>query len=138
MLILITDDRIQGDTLAMEIRNDKLDEMEESPQLDRDEAFKVIEFWESSTEVGSRGSYDLTEDGIIVLAEVTSTGDDVEMMAWYVGDVNDYVLESFPSSTLHWEIVKDEVPEPEPKQPKKFGELRSYPGMNGIPVTEGD
>lgn len=124
----ITDDRLPGEELIIEPRSEDLDDVDDGPLLSEREAFTVIEFWESSTEVAARGSYDLTEDGIIVLGEVQSVGDDIEMMAWYQGDV-DYPLAGFPCNTLHYEEVVEQ------ERPKKFSELRSYPGMNGIPVT---
>lgn len=134
MKIRIRDSKVPGEDLVL-ILDESLqdDDSAEEAVLTEEQAFQVVEFWESSDQVGARGSYDLTEDGILVLGEVETLGDDIELFAWYQGDFDGtYELSSFPCTTLEWVgILEVEVP-------KKFGELRSYPGMNGIPVTEGD
>jgi hypothetical protein len=136
--VRITDQRVAGEELTLEIEQDE--DYSDEIMLDKDQAWKVIEFWESSTEVGGRGSYDLSDDGILMLAEVASVGDEIEMMAWYITDL-DYGLDDFPSTTLEYEVVTQDSPgsvtdpEAKPERRKKFSELRSYPGMNGISMT---
>ena len=45
------------------------------------------------------------------LAEVASVGDEIEMMAWYITDL-DYGLDDFPCTTLEYEVVTQDSPGP--------------------------
>jgi hypothetical protein len=92
----ITDSTIEHRSVLIEVDSP---EDVDAPEITKDQAFFVVEFWEQSTAVGGRSSYDLTDDGIIMLAEVESAGDDIEMFAWYIEDT-DWPLASFPSTTL--------------------------------------
>lgn len=105
MKIRITDDELPGEELILDVANEDDDPFDEV-QLTKDEAFEVIGFWESSTQVGGRGSYDPEDHGIIVLAQVERTGDEIEQSAWYEEDRDGYFpLSAFPFTTLHSEEV---------------------------------
>lgn len=107
MKVRITDDFLPNEELILDVANEDDDPFDEL-QLTRAEAFDVIGFWESTAMGGGRGSYDPEDHGIIVLAQVESLGDDIEMAAWYEEDRDGYFpLSGFPFVTLHAEEVEE-------------------------------
>lgn len=101
--------------------------------IGENEAWLVINAWQNASEVDEqRASYDLSEDGILMLVKADETG--IEMGAWYQGDI-DWPLENFPFRDLSWELKSDDVVNEEPGLDRiMFRQRMSATYMNPWPI----
>lgn len=105
MKIKFTDQKIAGEEFILDLGDPELDS-DDKPQLTREQAFEVVGFWEASDQVAARGSYSPEDHGLLILAQVESLGDEIELAAWYEEDLDGYFpVEAFPFTTLDWEVV---------------------------------